>query len=73
MSFQIGSLVVISESGDEYGTGFYLIPGGEEEVINQIKEKSGSAITRKYKDISAPYVVDYNANSFIRIEELLFK
>ena len=66
-------LVVIGSGDKEYGSGYYLIPGGTDKEMEEIKSKTGNENLRKYKDFTAPYVVDYDNGKFERIEEIRFK
>lgn len=69
-----GSLEVIDESGETYGTNYHLIPGGKaDEALGVIREKLGDANLEAYKGITAPYVVDYYTGEYKRIEEIKFK
>ncbi len=68
-----GRIVVIGSGDKEYGAGFHLIPGGEDEVIEAIREKTGDDTIKKYKNLTAPYVVNYTTGEYERIEELKFK
>ena len=53
------SVVVITPEGKEYGTGYYLIPGGKDDGdLGTIKFKLGDDTLTAYKGISEPYVVD---------------
>lgn len=67
------SLVVLGSGDKEYGKGYYLIPGGNNRVLAEISEKTGEATVLRYKEITAPYVVDYDNGRFERILELRFK
>lgn len=68
-----GSLVVIGSGDVSYGTGYHLVVGGDEEVIETIKEKTGMSNVRPYKELTAPYVVDYAKGTFERIDEIKFR
>ncbi|MBQ8298528.1 MAG: type II secretion system protein [Clostridia bacterium] len=68
-----GSIEVVDEEGNEYGTNYYLIPGGDEEDLAAIREKTGDASASAYKGITAPYVVDYYTGKYHRIEDVKFK
>lgn len=69
-----GSLEVVDEEGNEYGTNYYLIPGGkEDEALTIIRDKIGDSSATAYKGITAPYVVDYYTGEYKRIEEIKFK
>lgn len=68
-----GSLVVIGSGDKEYGTGYYLLPGGEDDVMKVITDKVGNPNLKKYKGLTAPYVVDYDNGTYERIEEVRFK
>lgn len=68
------TLVVIGSGDIEYGTGYYLIPGGTDRDLQKISKKVGDSITvERYKDLTASYVVDYDNDWFERIEEIEFK
>lgn len=68
-----GSLVVIGSGDVSYGTGYHLIAGGDEEDLNIIKEKTGVSGVQAYKEITAPYVVNYDKGTFERIDEIKFR
>lgn len=69
-----GSLVVLDSGDNEYGTGYYLIPGGEDDGdLGTIKFKLGDDTLTAYKGLSAPYVVDYYTGDYERVEEIRFK
>ena len=67
------TLVVIGSGDKEYGSGYYLIPGGDNKVLNVIIEEVGSDSVKKYKNLTAPYVVDYDNGDYERIEQIRFK
>lgn len=69
-----GVIEVITDSGDVYGTGYYLIPGGNDDVLELIGEKFDDASVTAYKGISAPYILNYSTPSVrARIENLRFR
>ncbi len=69
-----GSIEVIDEEENEYGTNYYLIPGGEEDgALAIIRDKTGDSSATAYKGITAPYVVDYYTGKYKRIEKIKFK
>ncbi len=67
------SLVVIGSGDTEYGIGYHLLPGGDDVVMKVISDKVGNPNLKKYKGLTAPYVVDYDNGTFERIEEIRFK
>ncbi len=67
------SLVVIGSGDVSYGTGYHLVIGGDEEDLKAIEEKTGSSNIHPYKDLTAPYVVNYNKGTFERIDEIKFR
>ena len=67
------SIIVIGSVDKEYGLGYYLIPGGDEDTMDKIIEKTGDTNLKKYKNLTAPYVVDYDNGRYERIEEIRFK
>ncbi len=69
-----GDKVVIGSGDKEYGTGYYLVPGGEEdEELGDIRYKVGDDSLAAYKGLSAPYVVDYLTGKYERVEDIKFK
>ena len=69
-----GAVVVIGENGKEYGTGYHLIPGGYEDGdLGEIRDMLGDDTIRAYRNLSAPYVVDYYTGKYERVENIEFK
>lgn len=68
-----GALIVIDDNGKEYGSGYYLIPGGKDEEIKYIREKSGYTNLNRYQELSTSYVVNYSTKEYVRLEEVKFK
>lgn len=68
-----GSLVIVGPDEKEYGTGWYLLPGGTDDDLDVIAKKTGRPSIEKYKDLTASYVVDYDNGDFARIKEVIFK
>ena len=71
----LDNYVVVIGSGDkEYGTGYHLVPGGDEEGdLGKIKFKLGDDTMVAYRGLSAPYVVDYHTGEYERVENIRFK
>ncbi len=67
------SIVVIGSGDVSYGTGYHLIVGGDEEDLDVIKEKTGVSNIQTYKDLTAPYVVNYANGTYERIDEIKFR
>lgn len=68
------SIVVIGSGNKEYGTGYHLIPGGDDDGdLGTVKFKLGDDTLTAYKGISAPYVVDYYTGKYERVEDIRFK
>ena len=68
------SIVVIGSGDKEYGTGYHLIPGGDDKGdLGVIKLKLGDDTITAYRNLSAPYVVDYYTGKYERIENIKFK
>ena len=68
------SVVVIGSGDKEYGTGYYLIPGGKDDGdLGTIKFKLGDNTLTAYRGLSAPYVVDYYTGEYERVEKIRFK
>ena len=65
--------VVIGKNGTNYGNGYHLIVGGTEETIKEIEEKTRLSNLKAYKDITAPYVVNYDTSDYERLDEIKFK
>ncbi|MBR3887536.1 MAG: hypothetical protein IKJ32_00355 [Clostridia bacterium] len=65
--------VVIGSGDVNYGTGYYLIVGGSGDSIKKIEEKTGATGLKAYKDLTAPYVVNYDMGTYERIEEIRFR
>ena len=65
--------VVIGSGDVNYGTGYYLIVGGSGDTVKKIEEKTGATGLKAYKDLTAPYVVNYDMGTYERIEELKFR
>lgn len=69
-----GEKVVIGSGDKEYGSGYHLVPGGENDGdLGEIKYKFGDDTLTSYKGLSAPYVVDYLTGKFERVEDIKFK
>ena len=69
-----GSVVVLDSGDKEYGTGYHLIPGGDDDGdLGTVKFKLGDDTLTAYKGISAPYVVDYYTGKYERVEDIRFK
>lgn len=69
-----GAIVVVTEDGKEYGTGYHLVPGGDDDGdLGEIKERFGDDTIIAYKNLSAPYVVDYYTGKYERVENIKFK
>lgn len=68
------SIVVLGSGNKEYGTGYHLIPGGDDDGdLGTVKFKLGDDTLTAYKGISAPYVVDYYTGKYERVEDIRFK
>lgn len=67
------SNVVIGSGEVNYGTGYYLIVGGSGDSIKKIEEKTGATGLKAYKDLTAPYVVNYDMGTYERIEDIRFR
>ena len=67
------SNVVIGSGDINYGTGYYLIVGGKAETIQKIEQKTGATGLKAYKELTAPYVVNYDLGTYERIEEIRFR
>ena len=68
-----GTLVVIGSGDKEYGTGYFLVPGGTDEDLQKITQKLNGITVERYKDLTASYIVDYDNDWFERVDELKFK
>jgi type II secretory pathway pseudopilin PulG len=78
VGFPLGGAVIVLGSGDkEYGSGYYLVPGGESEDedgdLATLRFKLGDNTLQAYKGLTAPYVVDYDNGKYERVEEIRFK
>lgn len=76
--YPLGGAVVVIGSGDkEYGSGYYLLPGGDPEDedgdLATLRFKLGDDTLQPYKGLTAPYVVDYDNGKYERVEEIRFK
>lgn len=68
------SVVVLGSGDKEYGTGYHLIPGGDDDGdLGTIKFKLGDDTMTAYRGLSAPYVVDYYTGKYERVENIRFK
>ncbi len=68
-----GTMVVIGSGDVSYGTGYHLIVGGSDEDIDAIEEKMDGMRLAPYKNLTAPYVVNYDMGTFERIDEIKFR
>ena len=72
-----GGIVVIDSGDNEYGSGYYLVPGGDPEDedgdLAKIRFKIGDDTLQAYKGLTAPYVVDYYTGKYERVEDIRFK
>ena len=72
-----GSIVVLGSGDKEYGSGYYLVPGGDAEEkdgdLAVLRFKLGDDTLQAYKGLTAPYVVDYDTGKYERVENIRFK
>lgn len=68
-----GTLIALDSGDREYGSGYYIIPGGKDDQIDIIKSKAADPTVTRYKKLSASYIVDYAEGTFVRVEEVRFK